>query len=252
MTDRIRVGSDPETTERESLLAEIASLRGANELLRTYAYTAAHELGAPARRVLMHLDLLEATTDPQAYADRIGKLRASAVALARLVSDLLDLASLEFESFSEVQVSLEELVHSIFVEATSALPEEVHLLMGHLPDTHGNVTLLRRLFSNLADNAVKFRRPDVPLTIEIRGEQLSEGDCIVTISDNGIGIGIDDDQALSIFQPLVRLRGRSEFAGSGIGLAVCRRIVQWHGGSISARSNDDGVGTCIIVRFSAA
>ena len=249
MTDRIRVDSDPETTERESLLAEIASLRGANELLRTYAYTAAHELGAPARRVLMHLDLLEATTDPEAYANRIGKLRASAVALARLVSELLDLASLEFESFSKVQVSLEELVHSTFVEATSALPEEVHLLMGHLPDTHGNVTLLRSLFSNLADNAIKFRRPDVPLTIEIRGEQLSEGDCIVTISDNGIGI--DDYQALAIFQPLVRLRGRSEFAGSGIGLAVCRRIVQWHGGSISARSNDDGVGTCIIVRFSA-
>ena len=250
MTDRTRVGSDPETTEREVLLAEIASLRGANELLRTYAYTAAHELGAPARRVLMHLDLLVSTTDPEAYANRVGKLRESAVALASLVSDLLDLASLEFEAFSKDRVSLDNLIRLIFEEATSALAEDVQLLVEPAPETYGNETLLRRLFSNLADNAVKFRRPDVPLEIEIRSKELPDGDWIITITDNGVGIG--DDKALSMFQPLVRLRGRSEYPGSGIGLAVCRRIVQWHGGSISARSNTNGVGTSIEVHLGSS
>lgn len=234
-----------ESAELAALRAEVEKLRSTNEMLRTYAYTAAHELAAPARRVLMHLELLDSASDPDVYAERIEKIRASAATLTALVTDLLDLATLDFHAFRSEPVALRALINDVFSEAASTCTDEPRIHIGVIPDVHGSEVLLRRLFSNLADNAIKFRRLGATLNIEIESVVRPSGAVVLSVSDDGIGV--DEDRAATMFEPLVRLRGRSEFVGAGIGLAVCRRIAQWHRGSIGAQPNVGGVGTTIIV-----
>jgi len=245
VTEESAVADAGESPEFAALTSEVKRLRATNEMLRTYAYTAAHELAAPARRVLMHLELLDSAPDPDAYEERIEKIRMSASTLTGVVTDLLDLASLDFHAFLAEPVALRTLIEDVFSEAASVCTDETHIRIGAIPDIEGNEVLLRRLFSNLADNAVKFRRPGLPLIIEIESEARPSGTVVLSVSDNGIGV--DGDDAASIFAPLVRLQGKSEFKGAGIGLAVCRRIAQWHRGGIVAQPNLGGVGTTIMV-----
>jgi len=102
-----------------------------------------------------------------------------------------------------------------------------------LTTMRGDWARLRQLFQNLLSNAIKFRRHDVPLVVTIRGRELP-GFLEVTVQDNGIGF--DEKYREKIFQVFQRLHGRDEYSGTGIGLALCVRIVEGHGGILEARS----------------
>jgi signal transduction histidine kinase len=113
---------------------------------------------------------------------------------------------------------------------------------------------LRQLFQNLIANAVKFQRPGVPPVVEIEAESVEETfpptglapvpACRITVHDNGIGF--DEKYLDRIFQVFQRLHGRNEYEGSGVGLAICRKIVERHGGTITARSRS-GEGATFVV-----
>jgi signal transduction histidine kinase len=106
--------------------------------------------------------------------------------------------------------------------------------LGKLPVIEGDGGELRQLLENLLSNAIKFRRPDEPLRIEVfEDDSLSNGgESILVFSDNGIGF--EDLYAEKVFSIFKRLHGRSEYPGTGIGLAICRKIVGRHGGTIRA------------------
>jgi len=97
---------------------------------------------------------------------------------------------------------------------------------------------MRQLFQNLLGNALKFHRPGVPPVVRVRGELVPGGDapltCRVTVQDNGIGF--DPKYRDRIFDVFQRLHGRDEYEGTGVGLAICRKIVERHGGTITAHS----------------
>ena len=108
--------------------------------------------------------------------------------------------------------------------------------VGDLPTIQADATQIRQLLQNLIDNALKFHRPETPPTVHVAARTVTaESGALapgveITVSDNGIGL--DPEQALRAFQPFVRLVGRSQYEGSGMGLAICRRIAERHGGRI--------------------
>jgi light-regulated signal transduction histidine kinase (bacteriophytochrome) len=114
-----------------------------------------------------------------------------------------------------------------------------------MPGVEADGNQILRLFQNLIGNALKFRGPDKP-RIMIYAKRDRSGVCEIFVKDNGIGF--DPQFAELIFRPFQRLHGRNEFEGTGMGLAICRKIVERHGGNISARS-ETGKGSTFIIRL---
>ena len=113
-----------------------------------------------------------------------------------------------------------------------------------MPTVDADSTQMYQLFQNLVGNALKFHRPDTPPEVRVKAGKPSNGMVRIEVSDNGIGF---DEQYLDrIFQPFQRLHSRAEYDGSGIGLAICRKIAERHGGSITAHSNP-GEGATFVV-----
>jgi signal transduction histidine kinase len=128
--------------------------------------------------------------------------------------------------------------------------------VGNLPKVDADPTQMRQLFQNLLVNAVKFHRPGVPPVVEVEGEvfdQVVDGSdssksismCRLTVRDNGIGF--DEKYRERIFDVFQRLHGRNEYEGTGVGLAICRKIVERHGGTITAVGKEGQGATFIVV-----
>jgi len=117
------------------------------------------------------------------------------------------------------------------------------LEIGPLPTVTSDPYQLRQLFQNLIANALKYHRTEVIPLIRVYGEE-NHGDCRIFVEDNGIGF--DEKYLEKIFEPFQRLHGRNEYPGTGMGLAICRKIVERHGGTITARSTP-GKGSTFII-----
>jgi signal transduction histidine kinase len=110
--------------------------------------------------------------------------------------------------------------------------------VGTLPVIQADPTQMRQLLQNLIGNALKFRREDVPPVVRLRSSTSDDGQCTISVSDNGIGI--KEQHRDKIFRMFERLHSRTQYDGSGIGLAICRRIVERHAGSITVTSTTGG------------
>lgn len=233
---RVHLTDQMRRTERQRVELEVASaaLARSNEELEQFAYVASHDLQEPLRKVASFCELLQRRYGGQLdeRADQyIGFAVDGAHRMQRLVTDLL--------SFSRVGRSTEgfELVHlgEVVDQARSTLDLPLAeagatVEVGPLPEVLGDTVLLHALFQNLLSNAVKFRDPKRPLRIEI-GATERPGGYRITMADNGIGI--EPRFAERVFVIFQRLHPREAYDGTGIGLALCRKIVEFHGGSIS-------------------
>ncbi len=114
---------------------------------------------------------------------------------------------------------------------------EGKVVVGDLPVIQADSLQMQQLFQNLIGNALKFHKKNVPPIIKVQSRAIAGNRVEITIEDNGIGFSMDNIGFL--FQPFRRLHGRSEYEGSGIGLSICRKIVEGHGGKISARSEPE-------------
>ncbi|MFJ1548011.1 ATP-binding protein [Streptomyces sp. NPDC088246] len=224
-----------ESQERGTLLAEQAQeLRRSNAELEQFAYVASHDLQEPLRKVASFCRLLE-----KRYAaeldDRARQYIDYAVDGAKrmqvLINDLLTFSRMGRVHDRWKPVDLDRSLDRALANLALVVEESGTTVVreGPLPEPTGDATALSMVWQNLIGNAVKFRRPDVPCRITV-GCVRDGDDWHFSVADNGIGIPPEFSQ--KVFVIFQRLHGREQYEGTGIGLALCRKIVEFHGGRI--------------------
>ncbi len=250
--DRIYVLVDiTERKETEQLLQRRAQeLARSNAELQQFASVASHDLQEPLRKVQAFSERLrtkykdQLDEQGQDYLTRIG---AATGRMQTLIVDLLAFSQVGRGELKMVTVDLGEVVRSVISDLEIRIQETdatVDLL--DLPRVKADPMQMRQLFQNLIGNGLKYRRKGVPPLVRISATRSSDdGTCRIEVADNGIGF--DQDYAERIFGIFQRLHGRSAYQGTGVGLAICRKICERHGGSIVARGRPGGGATFTVV-----
>ncbi|WP_200210492.1 sensor histidine kinase [Micromonospora coerulea] len=224
--------------DRDTLEQQAAELRRSNEDLEQFAYVASHDLQEPLRKVASFCQMLQRRYDDQ-LDDRgrqyIGYAVDGATRMQDLINDLLAFSRIGRVYSDDREVDLAE----VFAQAESNLSgpiaeADAEITADPLPVVHGDPTLLTMLWQNLLGNAVKFRSPDRAPRIRVTVAEDAAG-WSFAVADNGIGI--DPRYADKIFLIFQRLHPRGSYHGTGIGLAICKKIVEYHGGTLRL---DDG------------
>jgi len=218
----------------EELASVSAELQRSNKELEAFSYSVSHDLRAPFRHIVGFAQLLrerESNLDPKSkhYLQTISD---SALAAGRLVDDLLNFSQLGRASITHKNVDMNKLV--VEVVRSVMLSNEGRIIdwsIDKLPAAWGDATLLRQVWFNLIDNAVKYTRPREKAEISVIGS-LSNDVTVYAVKDNGVGFDMTySNKLFGVFQ---RLQRAEDFEGTGIGLALVRRIVERHNGSITA------------------
>jgi two-component system, sensor histidine kinase and response regulator len=215
----------------EALARQAVELERSNAALERFAEIAAHELRQPLHNVAGFQDLLlyRHRDSLGEQATELAERAAAGVDEARsLIGSLLTYAKAGSEPLQRERVSLSEALDEARRQVGGLQEQGATVVSGALPVVWGDREMLVRLLANLLDNSVKFRS-DEPPRVRVRAER-SNGNWKVVVRDNGIGI--DPGDVPRLFTVFARLHAKGEHPGHGVGLAVCRRIVERHGGSI--------------------
>ncbi len=235
MRRRIVEELDASRAAQDALDEQTVELRRSNAELEQFAYVASHDLQEPLRKVASFCQLLQ-----KRYGDKLDERGAEYIAFAVdgakrmqvLINDLLTFSRVGRLNAHKTEVDLDSTLDAALANLTTTLGEtaaEIVRPPGQLPRVLGDPTLLAMVWQNLIGNAAKFCRDGVAPRIMIDCRE-SGDDWLLTVSDNGIGISEEFvDKVFVIFQ---RLHGRDAYAGTGIGLALCKKIVEYHGGTI--------------------
>ncbi len=235
------------------LAASNEALRMRNVALNEFTYVASHDLQEPLRKIRAFADLLQedfAAQLPEEGRHYVERMQESAGRMSTLITDLLSYSRVLTRSKPPVPVDLNETSRNILADLEIAIKEaDASVQMDDLPTLEGDPTQFRQLLQNLVGNALKFRRKDVPPAIKVWSEDappMPDGRAAIRLFVQDNGIGFDEKYSDRIFAPFQRLHGRAAFPGTGMGLAICRRIVERHGGNIVVRSRP-GEGTTFTV-----
>lgn len=222
----------------EKVQERTRELQEANAELESFSYSVSHDLKAPLRAVDGYSALLE-----EEAAERLGdegrrllaEIRGNAQQMGRLIEDLLAYSRVGRADLSREPVDLGTMVEALIEQERRAAPDrDIELVAPDLPTVHADPTLFRQAMANLLANAVKFTRPRprarIEVTAERRGSRIE-----VVVRDNGVGF--DPKYKHKLFKVFERLHYQDEFEGTGVGLAIVKRILERHGGSVTA----DGV-----------
>ncbi|MDA0814092.1 MAG: ATP-binding protein [Verrucomicrobia bacterium] len=232
---RVRLRAGRRITELEARLAE------RNRELSVFTSVASHDLREPLRTISGFIGLLERKYKGQLdeEADEyIQFITDGAERMRALVTDLLSYARMESRQSEFEAVNTREIVEDKLAALGAAIEEcGARIICGELPTIEGDPTQLSQVFQNLIGNGIKYRGDASPV-IKVGAVQRAE-DWRFTVEDNGIGI--PPEQATAIFEPFRRLHGAgSKYQGSGIGLAICKKVVERHGGRIWVESAPGG------------
>ncbi|MGV0815435.1 CHASE3 domain-containing protein [Mycolicibacterium boenickei] len=239
MRQRIVDELDSSRSAQAALDQQADELRRSNAELEQFAYVASHDLQEPLRKVASFCQLLE-----KRYGDKLDERGVEYIGFAvdgakrmqNLINDLLTFSRVGRLNATHTEVDLDATFDSALSNLTTAIDEsgaEIRRPEGPLPSVDGDPTLMAMVWQNLIGNAVKFRHDGVAPRIDVdyrEGTGELAENWVFSVSDNGIGIGEEFvDKVFVIFQ---RLHGRDAFSGTGIGLALCKKIIEHHGGSI--------------------
>nr|WP_293835685.1 PAS domain S-box protein [uncultured Arsenicibacter sp.] len=243
-----------------------ADLKRSNENLQQFAYVASHDLQEPLRKIQSFSSLLSqhyGESLPEDANDHLQRIGAAGARMSALIKDLLAYSRISTLKQVFGRVSLETIVDGVFSTLDweiSRSGAEIHT--DALPVVRGDASQLGQLFQNLISNAIKFVIPGKSPQISIRASVCSADDIPpgilqgaggtpchrIDVADKGIGF--DEKYADRIFQVFQRLHGKNEYAGTGVGLAICQRVIDNHGGAITV-SSKPGHGTTFHVYLPA-
>jgi PAS domain S-box-containing protein len=232
----------------ETLAQYAAQLARSNQELQNFAFIASHDLQEPLRKIVGFGNLLQKNLENQLEennADIFRRMQGAATRMQAMIQDLLDLSRVNTQGQPFVPVDLNQ----IAAEVISDLESHIELARGEvrvdpLATIEADLTQMRLMLQNLVGNALKFHKPGEPPLVRISVESRPEQRIALMVEDNGIGFEMQYFDR--IMEPFQRLHGRSEFEGTGMGLAICKRVVERHHGTIEARS-EPGKGTKFIV-----
>jgi hypothetical protein len=221
--------------QTEKLEAANRELRAANQELEAFTHTVSHDLRVPLIRLVdvseSLLDKPSGAVDPE-HVECLGNVLVGGRRVLRFIEDLLRFSELERQPLSKELVHMSELVNEVLGELRAPqTSREIETLVVALPDAFADRSLLRQLLVSLLSNAFKFTRRKAHAMITVEGREES-GFCVYSVHDNGVGF--DGQSAHRLFRIFQRLHAPEDFEGSGVGLAIARRIVERHGGEIRA------------------
>jgi len=224
-------------------------LAEANKNLEAFAYIASHDLQEPLRKIRTFSTLLyDANLEKfdEKSLNYVGKLVDSSSRMQSMIQDVLTLSTLS-EDVELTEVTPEKAVEGALENLEIKILESKAVInIGALPPLTGNLLYLSQLFMNLISNSIKFsnKQPEINISGKVHAGMVQ-----ITLRDNGIGM--DEADLNKIFQPFQRLHSKAEFEGSGIGLSICKKIVELHKGDIKVKSTP-GAGTTFIIELPTA
>lgn len=215
-------------------------LARSNQELQDFAYVASHDLQEPLRKIQAFGDLLESESGDVLEGsgkEYLARMRSAASRMSTLIEDLLSFSRVATKQRVQQRVDLTEVAEEVVsdlearIEATGGAVE-----VGELPTVWADQTHMRQVFQNLIGNALKFHRPGVAPVVKVYAAPIRDGDTKCTIHFEDNGIGFDEKYLDRIFSVFQRLHGKEEYEGTGVGLAVCRKIAERYNGTITAVS----------------
>jgi len=228
-------------------------LEASNRELEEFAYVASHDLQEPLHKILAFGDRLRSK-----YHDALGdvgqdylaRMQNAAMRTQTLINDLLDLSRIATPGQPFEHVDLNQIVADVLKDLETTIEQQGgSVIVSPLPIVAADPLQMRQLFQNLIGNALRFHRPDSSSVVKISSQgkdTQSNAHALYEILIEDNGIGFEEKYLDRIFQPFQRLHGTNQYAGTGMGLAICRRIAERHGGSITATSQP-AMGTTFIV-----
>ena len=235
------------------LLHTIDKLEAVNRDLDRFAFMASHDLQEPLRKIRIFCDRLIEKYNPvfdedaKKYLDR---MQHSASRMQLLIQDILTFSKVSLAKKEFVKTDLNLVLDEVISGMDLTIREkQAQFVMEKLPEIKVNPNLIRPLFSNIINNALKYSKAEVTPLIKIysnTGDHTDKHYCRIFFEDNGIGF--DQKYADQIFEMFKRLHPQNEYEGTGIGLALCKKIIEEHGGFISAKGTP-GVGSTFVISF---
>ncbi len=230
-----------------ALEENITELNRSNEELQQFAFVASHDLQEPVRKVAYYADML--LNKYGESLDKKGKgyldsLFLASVRMRNLINDVLSYSQVNTKTARFEQVDLNLILQQVLNDHEVRIREkQAKVQVPQLPFIYADRSMMSQLFSNLIGNALKYSKPDVAPEIVITSVNTNT-DIQISIQDNGVGF--DNKYADGMFKLFQRLHSKDEYAGTGVGLALCRRIVDLHHGNITAMGKPDAGSTFII------
>jgi len=234
--------SNDQVTDQNRRLEEIVTertreLETKNQELKEFTAVASHDLKEPLRKVVLFSQQLRKRIAPEDdhCQEYLARMQKSAMRMQTFIDDLLKLSQVTMNTRSMELIDLNQIVQEALDNLEVAVEKtQGSVNVGLLPTLESDALQMRQLFQNLIGNALKFHQKGVPPVVFLNSNQDHQGHWVISISDNGVGI--DHHKQGQIFRPFERLQGRSEYEGSGMGLAICKKITERHGGNISVFS----------------
>lgn len=238
------------------LAAKNAELERANEGLRQFAFVASHDLQEPLRKIKIFASMIHAEIKDEASHDlrhAVQVIASSADRLRTLVADLLEYSRVTNKALAVATLDLDKIVRDVLQDISLQIAEaDAVVTVDQLPQIEADALQVRQLFQNLISNAIKYRAADRRCMVELGAEegadQATGGPITIYVKDNGIGF--KQEKSRKIFEPFQRLHQSADYAGTGIGLAICARIAERHGWGLEAEGRS-GEGATFRIKLPA-